>query len=569
MKAARRFTALFLLLLLLLLFHEDAFIDRHGEVNAFRGAQLKADVFDPLIAGNVNQAGLLRLTIDGKEEALDTGELFLNQNMHVMASLEFIRNVFSCAANLYDDSRIEILRNSHTFILNLKAQDALQDGEEVKLIEAPQKYSDKTYICLEDFCSLINYDFRYDAEKTTVVLDSSDAETPKLRGDYDLRDHGRVSKIRDQGSLSACWSYAAMSALESSMLPERSITLSPDNLAEHNTYGISAEDSGTYMVAMSSMLAWKQPIEENGSEVALHLQEVHYYSGDDKDAVKWAIFKNGGVSTSLYAEIDTSNLSKSSFYNNKNNSYYYDGNKEPNHDVVIIGWDDDYPKTRFSRQAKEDGAFICQNSWGSEFGDKGVFYVSYDDTNIAKSAVSYVKVESTTNYDHIYQSDLEGHVGNLGYNTPTALAANVYTARGDEELRAVGLYAVGPETEYRIYTVSDFTDTTSLSRRREQASGTLQDAGFYTIPLRDALPLTQGENFAVVIMLTTKNGTLPIAVEYPNSKLSEQADITDGKGYISRNGLNWSSVEDTYAANLCLKAYTTNKNNQNTNTENE
>ena len=29
------------------------------------------------------------------------------------------------------------------------------------------------------------------------------------------------------------------------------------------------------------------------------------------------------------------------------------------------------------------------------------------------------------------------------------------------------------------------------------------------------------------------------------------------------------SVEDTYAANLCLKAYTTNKNNQNTNTENE
>ena len=237
--------------------------------------------------------------------------------------------------------------------------------------------------------------------------------------------------------------------------------------------------------------------------------------------------------------------------------------------MVSIGWEDDYPKTRVSRQAKEDVAFSWQNSWGSEFGDKGVFYVSYDDTNIAKSAVSYVKVESTTNYDHIYQSDLEGHVGNLGYNTPTALAANVYTARGDEELRAVGLYAVGPETEYRIYTVSDFTDTTSLSRRREQASGTLQDAGFYTIPLRDALPLTQGENFAVVIMLTTKNGTLPIAVEYPNSKLSEQADITDGKGYISRNGLNWSSVEDTYAANLCLKAYTTNKNNQNTNTENE
>ena len=39
--------------------------------------------------------------------------------------------------------------------------------------------------------------------------------------------------------------------------------------------------------------------------------------------------------------------------------------KKPNHDVVIIGWDDNYSKELFNDQSiLGDGAFICMNSWG-------------------------------------------------------------------------------------------------------------------------------------------------------------------------------------------------------------
>ena len=34
--------------------------------------------------------------------------------------------------------------------------------------------------------------------------------------------------------------------------------------------------------------------------------------------------------------------------------------------------------------------------------------------------------------------------------------------------------------------------------------------------------------------------------------------ITDGKGFISNNGLDWENVEDVAKANLCIKAYANN-----------
>lgn len=41
-------------------------------------------------------------------------------------------------------------------------------------------------------------------------------------------------------------------------------------------------------------------------------------------------------------------------------------------------------------------------------------------------------------------------------------------------------------------------------------------------------------------------------------KMTEAVDITDGKGFISNNGLDWENVEDTVSSNLCIKAYANN-----------
>lgn len=60
---------------------------------------------------------------------------------------------------------------------------------------------------------------------------------------------------------------------------------------------------------------------------------------------------------------------------------------------MIIGWDDNYSRSNFNTPLEGDGAFICQNSWGDGFGENGIFYVSYYDTNIGTHNVAYTRVD--------------------------------------------------------------------------------------------------------------------------------------------------------------------------------
>ena len=56
-----------------------------------------------------------------------------------------------------------------------------------------------------------------------------------------------------------------------------------------------------------------------------------------------------------------------------------------NHEVAIVGWDDNYSRTNFRNYASiGDGAWIVKNSWGSNWADNGYFYVSYYDVNFLR-----------------------------------------------------------------------------------------------------------------------------------------------------------------------------------------
>ena len=65
-------------------------------------------------------------------------------------------------------------------------------------------------------------------------------------------------------------------------------------------------------------------------------------------------------------------------------------------------------------------AHLFANSWGENFGENGVFYVSYYDSNIGTHNVVY-RIEDVDNYDNIYQSDLCGWVGKMGYEKEPCL----------------------------------------------------------------------------------------------------------------------------------------------------
>ena len=227
---------------------------------------------------------------------------------------------------------------------------------------------------------------------------------------------------------------------------------------------------------------------------------------------------------------------------------------------MIVGWDDNYPAENFVGDISQNGAFLCQNSWGEQFGDNGLFYVSYYDTNIGIHNIVYTKVEDVDNYKNIYQSDLCGWRGNLGYERESAYFANVYTAKGPEYLKAVSFYATDVDTYYEIAVCKDFSGIEDFNEGDKEilASGTLKNSGYYTIELDKAVELVSGKKFAIIMYISTPNATRPVAVEIATDYKSSSVDLSDGEGYISYSGKIWESVEEKYGCNLCLKGFTNN-----------
>ncbi len=392
-------------------------------------------------------------------------------------------------------------------------------------------------------------------------------DTAAIPARYDYREHGRCPAAGSQGELGTCWAFATMLALESSLLPEEAWDFSEDHLSLHNSFGMTQDMGGDYTMAMAYLLAWQGPVLEaedpygdgyspDGLLPARHIQEIQLLKEKDYDAIKRAVYFRGGVQTSLYTSA-ADGESSLEYYNKDTCAYYYRGSLASNHDVVIVGWDDEYPRENFAADPGRDGAFLCMNSWGTEFGDGGLFYVSYADSNIGTHSLVYTGVEAPDNYDRIYQSDFCGWMGQLGYGDGEAYFANVYTAEADEALRAVGFYATGEQTEYEVYLAEQDGDG-ELRLDRRLASGSLKNAGFYTVRLAEAPALPAGEPFAVAVHIRTPGEIHPVAVEYQGADgvASAQVELEDGEGYISADGIRWSRTEKEQQSNVCLKAYT-------------
>lgn len=371
-------------------------------------------------------------------------------------------------------------------------------------------------------------------------------------------------QIRNQEGTNTCWAFASLSALESSKDEDVQGGYAADHLIYQNPFENSFDEGGTYMVTMSYLLSWSGPVAEAADPFdgksegtflpEVHVQEIRQIEPKDYETIKRFVYLYGGVESALYLDFDEY-MENSECYNEEKFSYCYQGEASSNHDVVIIGWDDQYPAENFVGNVTEDGAFLCQNSWGENFGDQGIFYVSYEDVNIGGYGVVYSRVDGVDNYDQIYQSDLCGYTAQIGYEQEDCWFANVYQAESDIFLRAAGFYATGAHTEYEIYVVSNFEDEKSFKNRKYVSNGFLEDAGYYTVDFSEPVEIEAGADFAVVVKIMTANAEYPVAIECQVEGLSENADLTDGCGYLSYQGSLWEHIESTKDYNICLKAY--------------
>lgn len=539
------------------------------EVSEFRGANIQADVFHPLMAESANSKKMMA-TINGRSYTNGSDHIYMNDDLVLMVPIHALRDSLNCSVHIYQDQMLYLQKSQLIITMSIDGEKMKinEDGEVSRItLSAPLTKTDYGFfVPLKDLAKFLHFTYSWNVEDNVAIAQNDSDTDSFLPYKYDLRSLGRVGTIKDQGIYGTCWAFASLSALESTLLPEEDEEFSPDHMSIRNSFSSDQNSGGEYTMGMAYLTAWQGPVLEeddpygdgespDGLKAEKHVQEVQILPGKDYEQIKAAVFKYGGVQTSIYNAMDTSE-SATAYYNPTAHAYCYQGEAKPNHDIVIIGWDDNYSRSNFNTSLEGDGAFLCQNSWGEGFGDDGVFYVSYYDTNIGIHSISYTGIESADNYDRIYQSDLCGWVGQLGYNKSSLYAANIYKAKSNETLKAVGFYATGTDTEYEVYVTSDFTGTDSLENGRLVASGTFQNAGYYTVKLNRVVNLMKGKKYAIILKIKTPGSKRPLAVEYASSDVTADVDLSDGVGYISAKGTKWERVEKAHKCNICLKAYT-------------
>lgn len=483
----------------------------------------------------------------------------------LMFPVDQLTDAFNCSTQVYENGNILIEKGSNSISLYTNSAAANINGQLVELKDKVQIVSDKLYVPLGDIAQYINYDFvmNYKTASASMARIAAEVELPKH---YDMRELERVTPVRDQGLYGTCWAFASLAALETTLTPQENLMFSPDHMSLCNSFSLGQNEGGEYTMAIAYMASWQGPVYESDDpygdgktnpdlKARKHLEEAQILAPKDYVAIKEAIYKYGAVETSIYTQMKTAN-SWSGYYNRERATYYYNQEATCNHDIIIVGWDDDFPKEYFTITPENDGAFICKNSWGTEFGENGYFYVSYEDANIGTTNVVYTKLGDANNFDNIYQSDLLGWRGQLGYEKDQAYFANVYRAGEDEELAAVSFYATDVDTTYQVYVVPEFEDADSLNDRKLVAEGSFEQAGYYTVRLDEAVKLKDNQKFAVVVHIQTPGAVHPVAIEYDADSRTREFDITDGEGYISLYGNKWMSAEKNKDCNLCLKAFT-------------
>ncbi len=517
------------------------------------------------------QKGLQRLLVGARifleaEDRICEAAAAGDGSAELLAPEEFIEQVLGISVLRYPDSTIVLCRGDTCVVLENSGRRMAMGLEKVSPETKPFTEDGILYVPLTAVCRGFGYELSVRPGDVRVCLEKGGScKSRKLPRSYDYRKTGRSTKVRNQGSYGTCWSFASLSALETALLPEISGEFSADHMSLHNSFSLDQKDGGEFAMSMAYLLAWQGPVTEeedpygdgvspDGLKPAVHVQEIQILPSRDFKAIKQAVFLYGGVQSSLYTSL-TGSDSRSAFYNEENSSYCYQGDEIFNHDVVIVGWDDEYPKENFQMVPEGDGAFLCVSSWGEEFGDDGYFYVSYYDSNIGRNGLVYTGIEPPDNYDSIYQSDLCGWVGQVGYGEETAYGAAVYEAEKGEFLRAAGFYATGDGTSYEISVVHHMEGEESLQNRKKVAGGTVPYSGFYTVPLREPEWLEEGERFALVLKVSTPETVHPIAVEYQADDATAAVDVTDGESYISLDGSRWEPLEERYQCNLCLKGY--------------
>ena len=406
--------------------------------------------------------------------------------------------------------------------------------------------------------------------------------------------------VRNQKPSNMCWSYTLAANLEISFLRAGAglFDLSEEHLAyffanrqndplgntpnDRNKVLHSYRDGGNQTLAAIFLSSW--------SGMALESQVPYETNADhtlDSDAVPssgmayktTAYLENAAFSSysvakiknliSEYGSVSMSIGMYDSCYNPKTYAYSYSGNAGVNHAVTLVGWDDNFAKENFNSSCNvtSDGAWIVRNSWGEQWGDKGYFYISYENkcnyNIVAAEAVTNPKYRNNYFYDgSCALSKLKLYPSGSG---GISSVSNVFQAKaGKGKGEALGEVVLSTYTDGGSYSIQVYTN---LKDQSNPVSGTpaystpvtfyQEHAGISTVQVPE-VNLISGTLYSVVVT-NIGSGAVEYLCETNNSYswVEFAADLKANQSFCYHEDNGWSDFSKT-SPSACarIKAHT-------------
>lgn len=442
----------------------------------------------------------------------------------------------------------------------------------------------------------------------TDTLENNAKRATVLPSRYNAAEHDLVTPVKDQNPYGTCWAFSALSACETSMirkgLQNTSFDLSEFHFAyfffhtQEDALGGTAGDctlladpdymdvGGADACTMFALSKWTGAAAESlasypyeqlytpSSSLAYqdvgHLQNVRYVNGSDTASIKRLILQYGSVSAPLCV-----NLKK--YYSKSTGAYYCNNNTGTNHQLTIVGWDDDYSTANFTSgiRPSKKGAWIAKNSYGEDFGNDGYIYISYQDNSLnhqkkstadSDSLVFAYDMENSDNYSHNYQYDGSASCTYMPIPSGSSLS-NIFIVSGNpngqEKLKSVSFALASENIQYAIQIYKNPTagdPTSGIAVLDRAQSGVTTYCGYYTIPLNTEIVFNQGDRFSVVISFASPtNQTLYAFIDKSSSLESlhfvSSAEI--GQSYYRTKANGWMDISYQQINNR-IKAFTEN-----------